>query len=79
MPLDHSSRVYTGKGSVTMLVTMTCDRDTLVLALATLDGATEMEMILSVSHYPRWPRLVNSLSLLLTFLPKNIANVHEPL
>jgi len=32
--------VYIGKGGMIMLVTMTCDSDTLVLALATLGGTT---------------------------------------
>jgi hypothetical protein len=30
----------------------------IVLALATLDDATKIEMILSVSHHSRWPRQV---------------------
>jgi hypothetical protein len=47
------SHVYIGEGSTTMLATTTHDSDTLVLALATLGGATEIEMILSVSHHPR--------------------------
>jgi hypothetical protein len=57
------SRVYIGEGSSRMLVTMTHDSDTLILALATLGRASEIEMILSVSHRPRWPRQVKCLSL----------------
>jgi len=52
------SHVYIGKNIVvTMLVTATCNGDTIVLALG---RATEIEMILSVSLNPRWPRKVQS-------------------
>ncbi len=49
------------KVSGIMPATMTRDSDTLVLALATLSGATtttKKEIILSVSHHPRWPKQV---------------------
>jgi hypothetical protein len=48
------------KGSATMPATMTCDINTLVLALATLGNAPEIEMILSMWNRPRWPREVQS-------------------
>jgi hypothetical protein len=41
-------------------------------------GATEIEIILSLSCRPRWPRQVPSFSLLLAVSPKNFANVKEP-
>ncbi len=40
------SSVYIGEGGAIMPVTMTHDSDSLVLALATLGEATEIEMIL---------------------------------
>jgi hypothetical protein len=40
------SHVYIGKGSAITLATMTRKSDTLVLSLATLGRATEIEMIL---------------------------------
>jgi hypothetical protein len=43
-----------------MPATTTRDGDTLLLALATLGRATEIEMILSMSQRPRWPRQVQS-------------------
>ncbi len=41
-----------------MPTTMTCDGNTLVLALATMGGVTETEMILSVLRRPMWPMQV---------------------
>jgi hypothetical protein len=46
------------KVSAIMQVTMTRDSNALVLALATWDSMTDIETILSVSCYPRWPRQV---------------------
>jgi len=60
-----------GESSMTMPATMTRDGETLVFALATLGGATEIEMILSVSRDQRWPKQVKCLSLSLTFSSKN--------
>jgi hypothetical protein len=53
-----------------MPVTMTCDADTLVLALATLGGATMIEMILIAKA---------SKSISQAFSHTNLANVNEPL
>jgi hypothetical protein len=53
---DLKCHIYIGEGNATTLKTMTHNGDTLVLALATLGGATEVDMILSESHRPRWPR-----------------------
>ncbi len=60
MQLVYSS-IYIGEGRATMQVTTTCDGNTLVLALATLGGTTEIEMILSMLCCPRWQRQVQSL------------------
>ncbi len=38
----------------------------------------EIGSFLFLSWCPRWPRQVNSLSLLPMFLPTNVANVKEP-
>jgi hypothetical protein len=66
-----------------MPATMTRDRNTLILALATLGGATEIEMILSFLHHPRWPRQVqlHNCCVLLspTVLLANFTNVNDPL
>jgi hypothetical protein len=56
---------------------------TIVLALATLGDTIQIEMILSVSHRPRWPRQVQScdcrMLLLLTVSLTNVVNVNDPL
>jgi len=74
---------YIGEGSMTMQATMTRGGNTLVLALATLDHMTEIEMILSVSRSPRYPRQKQSrdchMLLLPTVLLINITNVNNPL
>ncbi len=73
-------RVYIGKGSMTMLATMTRDSKTLVLSSATLCRMTEIEMILSVLYHPRWPKQVQLLVAVANgFDKKNIANVNDPL
>ncbi len=76
-----------------MPATTTCDGDTLILALATLGGVTEIEMILYVTS----PKVVKAstvtcghrhkrihirflcVSLSPTVLLMNIANVNDPL
>ncbi len=50
---------------------------TIVLALAILDDVTQIEMILSVSRRPRWPRQVPSY-VAVTDGFANIANVNDP-
>jgi hypothetical protein len=40
--------------------TMTSDGYTLALVLDTLGRVTDIEMILYMSHHPRWPRQVKS-------------------
>ncbi len=42
------------KVSMIMPATMRRNNDTLVLALVTLGNGTEIEMILYLSHHPRW-------------------------
>ncbi len=54
------SGVYIGKGAMIMTATTTRDRDTLVLALASLVEAAEIGSFLYMSHHPRWPRQVQS-------------------
>ncbi len=46
--------------------------------LTCLGQVTEIEMSLSVSSHPRWPRQVRKV-FLITFLPLIFANVHEPI
>ncbi len=41
-------------------MTVTRDNHVTALALATLGGTTQIEMILSLSYRPRWPRKVSS-------------------
>ncbi len=52
------SGVYMGEGGAIMLATTARDRDTLVLALATLGESTEIGSFLFMSHCPRWPSTV---------------------
>jgi hypothetical protein len=61
--------IYIGEGSTTMPATMTSDSDTLALALATLRRATEIEMMLSMSHHPKWPRQVQAFVTVTTGFP----------
>jgi len=75
--------VYIGEGGTIFPATMTCDSDTLVLALATLGEATEIGSFLFRSCCPRWPRQLQSRDycMLLSLMVKltNVANVSDPL
>jgi hypothetical protein len=75
-----SKAVFTlGKVSAIMPASTTHDSDTLVLALATLGGTTNIEMILSVLHCPRWPRQVRQWHKIPDSFATNLTNVNDPM
>jgi hypothetical protein len=67
------------KFSTIISAILRCD----IAFLTCLGQMREIDMILSLSHRPRWPRQVQSgdccMSLSLTVMPTNAANVNDPL